>query len=53
MLVVVTDVSYVLLESEMMGQRNNKHSGKSYFGEMQKVIKCQISVNPDAQSKVN
>lgn len=32
--VVVTDVSYSTVEFEMMGQRNNKHSRKGYFGEM-------------------
>ena len=35
------------------GQRNNKHSGNRHFGDMQKVIKCQILVCPDAESKVN
>lgn len=50
---VATDVSYILLEFGMMGPRNNKHSGQRHFGEMQKVIKCQVLVNSDAESKVN
>lgn len=52
-LVVVTDVSYTILEFGMMGLRNNKHSGRRHLGEMQKVMKCQILVNSDAEPKVN
>lgn len=40
----MTDVSYIILEFGMMGQRNNKNSGKRCFDEVQKVIKCQILV---------
>lgn len=36
-----------------MGLRNNKHSGRRHLGEMQKVMKCQILVNSDAEPKVN
>lgn len=50
--VVVTDVSHILLEFGTTGQRNNKHSGKRPFGEMQEVVKCPILVNSDAESKV-
>lgn len=37
----------------VMVQRNNKHSGKRYFGEMQKVIQHPILVNSDAESNIN
>ena len=48
---VVTDVSYIILEFGMMGQRNNKRSGKTCVDEVQKVIKMTNFSN--AESKVN
>ena len=42
-----------ILEFGVMVQRNNKHSGKRYFGEMQKAIQRQILVNSDVESNIN